>query len=75
MSKNSGLIIKKCHVCGQIVESSNEVKRCPSCKKSFLPSNYFARVHESESEGFQELFQDSTELDEYYIIKGIQVIW
>ncbi|MBF0361887.1 MAG: hypothetical protein HQK49_12795 [Oligoflexia bacterium] len=37
-------LIKKCHRCGSIIESYTEVKQCPSCKKHFLPINYFSKV-------------------------------
>lgn len=69
------VIIKKCHCCGHLLETAREASKCPSCKKSFLPTNYFAKVHAKNSEEFKDLFLGSDELHEDDLIKGIQVIW
>jgi len=69
------VIIKKCHVCGQVMESSEEIKKCVRCNKSFLPTNYFTKVHAKNSEEFKHLFATSDEINEDEIIKGIQVLW
>ncbi len=56
-------IIKKCHVCGHLSESRQEIKQCSNCKKSFLPLNY------------EELFSNSHGIHEDDLIKGIIVLW
>jgi RNA polymerase subunit RPABC4/transcription elongation factor Spt4 len=72
---DSRAIIKKCHRCGEISESFREMKRCPSCNKSFLPSNYFGKIHAKNSEEFDELFSTAHDLTEMDIIIGLNVLW
>lgn len=74
-SRKSKVIIKKCHVCGHVEESYRETKKCSNCKKSFLPSNYFGKVHAKNSKEFDELFSHSDELHEEDLVKGINVLW
>ena len=69
------VLIKKCHVCGTVVETSKELKKCHKCKKSFLPSNYFNKVHAKDTEEFEEMFLSSSELEEDILVKGIHVLW
>ncbi len=69
------VIIKKCHVCGQLSESSVELERCLKCKKAFLPLNYFSKIHESSSEKYEELFSHCSEIDEEDLVLGLYVIW
>ena len=45
------------------------------CKKSFLPCNYFNKVHAKDSSEFDEMFLTTSELDEEDLIKGIYVLW
>jgi hypothetical protein len=68
-------LIRKCHVCGTLVEGTKEAMRCGGCRKAFLPSNYFGKVHAKNSEDYSELFLSSDELHEEDLIKGINVIW
>ena len=76
ISKSKAIVlIKKCHVCGHIMESSKEPEKCGKCNKSFLPSNYFSKVHAKTSKEFKSLFSQSNELHEDEIIKGLTVIW
>jgi tRNA(Ile2) C34 agmatinyltransferase TiaS len=69
------LLIKKCHVCGHIMESSEEVQKCHKCKKSFLPSNYFHKVHSKNQKEYEALFAGSHEIHEQDLIKGLTVLW
>ncbi len=69
------LIIKKCHMCGQLIESSVEQEKCMCCGKSFLPLNYFNKIHDHEKSQFKELFAESHDLHEEDLIKGLYVIW
>ena len=68
-------IIKKCHCCGQILESYKEPEKCISCKKSFLPLNYFDKIHNKENEDYKILFAESYLIEEEDLIKGIYVLW
>jgi len=69
------ILIKKCHVCGHLMESTKELERCPACDKSFLPTNYFGKIHAKNSAEFKNLYADCNELCEEDLVKGIHVIW
>jgi hypothetical protein len=73
--KNSRLIVKKCHLCGSVMEGHSEHKRCSGCRKAFLPVNYFGKVHAKNSKEFEKLFAASDELHEEDLIKGLTVLW
>lgn len=72
--KQDKLILKVCHQCGFCNSSSVEPERCSKCSKAFLPLNYFEKVH-AKGEKFHELFQDSDQLNEEDLIKGLYVLW
>lgn len=72
--KKLKLIVKKCHVCGQILEAQQEQQKCVCCGKSFLPLNYFQKVHDHSGD-FQELFAESHDLNEEDLVKGLYVLW
>lgn len=74
-NKSRKLIIRRCHVCGQVVESEVEQESCVSCGKAFLPLNYFNKIHGDQSQKFKDLFSDSDELHEEDLITGIYVLW
>lgn len=69
------LIIKKCHICGQLDESTTEQEKCNSCGKAFLPLNYFQKVHTHEEGKYKDLFADGHDLHEDDLIKGLYVLW
>lgn len=74
--KSSGKrLVKKCHVCGHIMEKIHEPEKCASCMKPFLPSNYFGKVHAKNSEEFGKLFSHCDDLHEDDLVKGINVLW
>lgn len=73
--KESSKVIKKCHVCGHLMESRKEIEKCDCCKKPFLPMNYFGKVHAKNSEDFKALFAKASELHEEDMIKGLTVLW
>ena len=69
------VLIKKCHQCGEIIESQVEVEKCPTCNKSFLPLNYFNKVQGTAIREYKELFALTEDLCEEDLIKGIYVLW
>lgn len=69
------LMIRKCHVCGTVNEGTHEVSKCGGCHKSFLPLNYFSKVHDHTAEVDEALYASTDELVESDMIKGITVIW
>ncbi len=78
MTENNGMsrkiIIKQCHICNHVIETLNEPQRCPKCQKSYLPLNYFHKIHSHEPQ-IEELFSSSDELLEEELIKGLYVLW
>lgn len=67
-------IIRKCHCCGQVHETAKEIEKCISCGKSFLPLNYFDKIHAGDYK-FEELFAESHHLEEEDLISGLYVLW
>ncbi len=68
-------LIKKCHCCGTIMETHREPQRCTGCGKSFLPTQYFGKVHAKNEAEFKELFSNACELEGELLIKGLTLIW
>lgn len=74
-SSQTKLLIKKCHMCGQVVESAKEEQKCVSCGKSFLPLKYFDKIHRHSEAKYKDLFSNITEIEEDDLVKGLYVIW
>ncbi len=74
-AKKEKTLIRKCHCCGQVIESAVESQKCVQCGKSFLPLNYFAKIHDNENYDYEELFAESHDLFDEDLIKGIYVLW
>ena len=72
---SSKLLVKKCHICGHVMELAQEPQKCHQCKKSFLPVNYFAKVHSKSQGEFEQLFAQGHEIHEEDLIKGLTVLW
>lgn len=68
------MLIRMCHRCGQCHESPVELDRCPHCRKSFLPSAYFQKIHDVHQH-YGELFSSASELQEEDLVKGVSVLW
>jgi len=69
-------LIKKCHMCGEIIEGSQEPQKCPHCNKNFLPLNYFDKVHEIQNPNdYKGLFEMCQNLHPDDLIKGLLVLW
>jgi cobalamin biosynthesis Co2+ chelatase CbiK len=73
--KKKKILVRKCHVCGEVIESYAEVEKCHQCHKHFLPLNYFGKVHATNSEAYKQLFEEVNSLHEDDLIKGLFVIW
>ena len=73
--KINKLIIRRCHLCDQVNESYSEIQKCGDCNKSFLPLNYFGKVHAKTPHEFKNLFENASDLNENDLIKGLFVIW
>jgi hypothetical protein len=69
------LLMRVCHRCNHVNESSVELERCTHCQKSFLPLRYFDKVHASHGEKWKTNFSSTAEIEEEDLIKGIFVLW
>ncbi|MFW5887461.1 MAG: hypothetical protein ACOCUH_01550 [Bacteriovoracia bacterium] len=70
------ILVKKCHVCGEVIESLKEPSKCGSCGKAFLPLHYFEKIHDVKtSDDFMNLFEYCDALHDEDLIKGLQVLW
>ena len=75
LSKTVKKVFKRCHVCDHVNESHKEPERCTKCRKAFLPTNYFEKIHASQMGEYSELFADIRELEEENLVKGLFVLW
>lgn len=73
--KYQKILIRRCHHCGELGESTVELNKCGHCKKAFLPLAYFEKVHTLSGARYESLFSHCDDLDEEDLIKGIHVIW
>lgn len=73
-TRKERLVIRQCHKCAKMTESVKEQESCASCGKSFLPLNYFTKVHD-HSGAINELYAHSSDILEEDLVKGIFVIW
>lgn len=62
-------------MCGHVTEATQEVQKCVKCKKSFLPVNYFSKVHSKSQQDYEQLFAYGHEIHEEDLIKGLVVLW
>lgn len=72
-SKRKKIILKKCHICSHLTESFVEISKCESCNKSFLPSNYFSKVHCQKEK--KDYYDDADDLKSESLIKGLDTLW
>lgn len=73
--KKSKIIIRKCHMCGHIMGQEKEPQKCEQCKKSFLPFNYFSKIHSKSNSDYEKLYSYGHEIHEEEMVKGLTVIW
>lgn len=69
------LLMRVCHRCQHINESSVELARCTQCQKSFLPLRYFEKIHTAHGEIWKNNFSGASEIEEEDLIKGLFVLW
>jgi hypothetical protein len=65
-------LIRLCHSCSKLSEATVELERCLHCNKSFLPLNYFEKVHGPKK---SERYAEASSLDEEDLIQGLFVLW
>jgi hypothetical protein len=69
------LLMRVCHRCLKINESTQELERCTHCNKAFLPLRYFEKVHEDKDQKWEKYFSTTEHIEEEDLIKGLFVLW
>ena len=69
-------LFRLCHTCSTLNESEEEILRCMSCGKGFLPINYFEKIRARA----QQISKDPATSDEmpgaiFSPINGLIVFW
>ena len=79
MNTSKNLHVRRCHVCGEVSESREDITKCLSCKKSLLPFYYFDKRKISEYSDNEERpgnFKNSKDTDiGYGPIRGLTAYW
>jgi hypothetical protein len=70
------LYIRRCHVCGDMNESKEDIVKCESCRKSLLPFYYFDKKKLAEfSDDKGRPFDGRDKESGYGPIRGLTVYW
>jgi hypothetical protein len=69
------LLIRSCHSCLKVNESTTELERCTHCNKAFLPLRYFDKIHNSKEAKWENYFYPTELIEEDDLIKGLFVLW
>lgn len=75
ISTKEKLLIRACHSCLKINESTKELERCSHCNKSFLPLRYFDKIHGDKEAKWETHFYPTDLIEEEDLIKGLFVLW
>jgi len=78
MSTSKNLHVRRCHVCGNVSESSDDIIKCLHCKKSLLPFYYFDKRKISEYSDNQARPENKKDRDietGYGPIRGLTAYW
>jgi hypothetical protein len=74
-TKKEKLLLRNCHSCLKINESSKELERCAHCNKAFLPLRYFDKIHQEKDLSWENYFYPTDLIEEEDLIKGLFVLW
>lgn len=69
------IYIRRCHVCGEVCESSEDILKCTSCRKSLLPFYYFDKRKIAEYTDNGERPESRPQESGYGPIRGLTVYW
>jgi len=67
--------VRCCHKCNTLSSDYHEVKKCGNCGQSFLPTNYFKKVHSLKGVDYDDLYDSVSNIDPSLLLKGLTVIW
>jgi hypothetical protein len=75
MSKS--LNVRRCHVCGGVSESVEDILKCLSCSKSLLPFYYFDKKKVSEYADNKPRPEEAFDMSPqgYGPIRGLTATW
>lgn len=74
---NKPLNVRRCHCCGEFLESYEDIKQCGACSRHLLPFYYFD-VKEQDYSDDQEDAEDKAlreALRGYGPIRGLTAYW
>lgn len=75
LSKKPQTLIRVCHMCLKINESTAEIEKCVHCQKSFLPLRYFEKIHSHAKQEWSSHFSSIEDIDDKDLIQGLFVMW
>ena len=75
MSATVNLNVRRCHICGEITESAEDIIKCLHCKKSLLPFYYFDKKRVSEYSDNQARPEYRDRDTGYGPIRGLTAYW
>ncbi len=69
--------VRRCHCCGEVLMSEEEILKCESCKKSLLPFFYFdkRKVVDLEDDGQRPEREKDKDVTGYGPIRGLTAYW
>lgn len=75
ISKRPQSLIRLCHKCLKLNESTSEIEKCGHCQKSFLPLRYFDKIHARPKNEWSSHFSSIEDIDPKDLIQGLFVMW
>jgi hypothetical protein len=66
-------LFRLCHVCDCLNESDEEILRCVSCGKGFLPINYFEKLRTRAQQASQN--GEESVMPVFSPLNGLIVFW
>lgn len=75
MSDVQTLYVRRCHLCGNVTESRDDIIKCVHCQKSLLPFYYFDKRKVTEFSDNQERPEHRDRDTGYGPIRGLTAYW
>jgi hypothetical protein len=74
---NKSLNVRRCHCCGEVTMSEEEIIKCGSCKKSLLPFFYFdkRKVKELGDNTVRPESEEDKDISGFGPIRGLTAYW
>ncbi len=75
METQKEIFVRRCHVCGEVCESYEDILKCTSCRKSLLPFYYFDKRKIAEYTDNESRPNSAPQESGYGPIRGLTVYW